>query len=118
VIVCHECRRKESVPYGPRKDLILARRRARRKRKARLRGVESELYEPAAVAARDGHRCQICGRKVIMTLVVPHPRAPTMDHVIPLAEGGADTAANVRLAHFICNVKRGCRGGGEQLAIF
>lgn len=52
-----------------------------------------------------------------MTKAVPHPKAPTIDHVVPLAEGGADTAANVRLAHFICNSMRGNRGGGEQLAL-
>lgn len=51
-----------------------------------------------------------------MTQAVPHPKAPTIDHVVPLAEGGHDTRANVQLAHFLCNSIKG-RGGSQQLAL-
>ena len=50
-----------------------------------------------------------------MTKAVPHPKAPTIDHIVPLADGGDDIKANVRLAHFLCNSRRGARGGTEQL---
>jgi 5-methylcytosine-specific restriction endonuclease McrA len=31
------------------------------------------------------------------------PWAPTVDHVIPLSEGGSDDKGNYRAAHFRCN---------------
>jgi len=93
-------------------------RQGRRRRKARQRGARTaERYQFADIAARDRYHCGICHKRVAMTKAVPHPKAPTIDHVVPLAEGGEDTAANVRLAHFLCNSARGNRGGGEQLAM-
>jgi hypothetical protein len=35
----------------------------------------------------------------------------------PLSRGGDDTRANVQLAHFLCNARKGAAGGGEQLAL-
>jgi 5-methylcytosine-specific restriction endonuclease McrA len=52
-----------------------------------------------------------------MTLVVPHLKVPTIDHIVPLADGGDDVKVNVQLAHFICNSIKGDRGGGEQLLL-
>jgi 5-methylcytosine-specific restriction endonuclease McrA len=52
-----------------------------------------------------------------MAKSVPHPKAPTIDHIIPLSAGGDDTKANVRLAHFLCNSRRGNRGDVEQLKL-
>lgn len=51
-----------------------------------------------------------------MTKAVPHPKAPTIDHLLPVSAGGDDVRANVRLAHFICNSRRGS-GGIVQLAL-
>jgi len=50
---------------------------------------------------------------------VPHPLAPTIDHLIPLADGGSDSPANVATAHFLCNSTKGERhgGGGDQLTL-
>lgn len=92
------------------------RRRERRRRRARERAVEHEPYTLAEIAERDGFRCGICRKFVDMTLAVPHFRAPTVDHIVPLVDKGPDTKANVRLAHFICNSKRGA-GGVVQLAL-
>lgn len=52
-----------------------------------------------------------------MTKAVPHPKAPTIDHIIPLAVGGDDTRANVQLAHFLCNSLAGATGT-KQAALF
>jgi 5-methylcytosine-specific restriction endonuclease McrA len=52
-----------------------------------------------------------------MTKAVPHPKAPTIDHIIPLAHGGDDTRANVQLAHFLCNASAGITGT-KQAALF
>ncbi len=50
---------------------------------------------------RDGLACHLCLAEVADTKV-PHPFAPTLDHVVPLGPGD-HTMANIRLAHFICN---------------
>lgn len=53
-----------------------------------------------------------------MKRVVPHPKAPTIDHVVPLDLGGDDKRANVQLAHFICNSRKSNRlNGPVQLAL-
>jgi len=52
-----------------------------------------------------------------MTKVVPHPKAPTIDHIVPLAQGGDDTRDNVQLAHFECNWRKRDAGESEQLRL-
>lgn len=87
---------------------------ATRRRRARLLSVDREPYTLAQIAERDGFRCGICGRKVDMALKFPHPRSPSVDHIIPLSKGGDDTKANVRLAHWGENLMRGNRADWEQ----
>lgn len=92
-------------------------RASKSRRRARVRGAHHERYSRHQVFERDAWRCHICKRKTLRAKVVPHPRAPVIDHLVPLAEGGDDTAANVATACFLCNsIKREC-GGGEQLAL-
>lgn len=71
----------------------------------------------AAIAERDGWRCYLCGKKVRADLKHPGPKSPSLDHVVPLIEGGAHDPSNVRLAHLRCNIAKGSRGGGEQLML-
>lgn len=87
-----------------------------RRRRALLRKASSEPYTLVAIAERDGFRCQLCRRKVDMGLKAPHPKSPTIDHVIPLADDGDDVRANVQLAHRWCNTSKGVRGS-QQLAL-
>ena len=82
-------------------------RLAKARRKGRITG--GVPYRPVDIFERDGHRCHLCGGKV-GTLPVPHPKAPTIDHLVPLCDGGADEPRNVATAHFICNSRRGARG--------
>ncbi|GGM64177.1 hypothetical protein GCM10012275_38400 [Longimycelium tulufanense] len=70
----------------------------------------------AEIVVRDNSRCGLCGRKVRLSYKAPHPLSPTIDHVVPLAAGGDDTRANVQLAHFGCNSRKGT-GGSQQLAL-
>jgi hypothetical protein len=69
------------------------------------------------VLERDGWRCQICKRGIPATASVPHPKAGTVDHVLPRSQGGTHDRANLRAAHFDCNWKRSNKGGNEQLAL-
>lgn len=91
--------------------------RERRRRRALKLASVTEPYTLAEIALRDGFRCGLCGCKVRINLAVPHPKAPTIDHVIPISISRDDTKANVQLAHFICNSIKGDRGGDEQLAL-
>jgi 5-methylcytosine-specific restriction endonuclease McrA len=63
-----------------------------------------------AIFERDGWRCQLCGASIDRRCRFPHPGSPTIDHVIPLAAGGAHGPANWQAAHLICNIEKGNAG--------
>ncbi len=92
-------------------------REARRRRRARIAGVESEPFTLRDVIDRDGWRCGICGRNV-----KPGSKGrdrPSLDHIVPLAQGGPHTLANAQLAHFGCNSAKGHRDRmASQLRLF
>lgn len=84
-------------------------RRKNRRRRIDLQVVASEPYTLAEIAQRDGYCCGLCGGTVDMEVPWPDRWAPTVDHVVPLVAGGDDTRANVQLAHFVCNSRKGAR---------
>jgi len=87
----------------------LGKRRAKRARRARERAAPSDGYTLAEVAIEDDYICGLCGDWVDMNLEVPHPEAPTIDHIVPLVRGGTDYRENLQLAHFLCNSRKGDR---------
>lgn len=107
---CDSCKSAQRAAQGSR---------SKRRRRARKRGAVVERYERTDIFERDRWRCQLCGGKVRRAAKVPHPRAPVLDHVVPIACGGDDTPANVQCAHFLCNSHKGDRvaGDGEQLRL-
>jgi len=51
--------------------------------------------------------CSICRLPIPWGIVNPnHPLFGTIDHVIPLSKGGANSAANRRPAHRYCNARK------------
>jgi 5-methylcytosine-specific restriction endonuclease McrA len=50
-------------------------------------------------------------------LLWPHPKSASLDHVVPLIDGGEHTYANVQLAHLACNVGKRDGGHPQQLAL-
>lgn len=86
------------------------RRWHKRLRKVRLRGAYVEPVGLREIAERDEWRCHICRRKV-------RPSMASLDHLVPLARGGSHTRANVALAHWMCNTKRGCDRLPAQLRL-
>lgn len=94
-----------------------ARGAAKEKRRALERDAFVAPVQRKKIFERDGWACHLCGKAVLRTAVAPHPRAPTIDHVIPLARGGTHEPANVKTAHFLCNSIKSDRGGGEQLML-
>jgi len=91
----------------------------KKRRKAKKEGASIVThFNPKEIFMRDGWKCQICGGMVLKRAVVPHPMAPTIDHIIPLAEGGTHEPKNVQCAHFICNSKKRDKAVNDQLRIF
>ncbi|WP_414820613.1 HNH endonuclease [Streptomyces anthocyanicus] len=62
-----------------------------------------EAFAPIDVHVRDGWTCQLCHEPIDQSIVWPHPKSPSIDHVIPLSRGGAHALSNVQSAHLGCN---------------
>jgi 5-methylcytosine-specific restriction endonuclease McrA len=54
------------------------------------------------IFARDGHRCQYCGRSMPLAQL-------SLDHVVPKSRGGATTWENVVCSCLPCNTRKGGR---------
>lgn len=76
---------------------------ARRRRRARKKGVAHEAYQPIDIFVRDNWKCWLCGNKANKTKRAPDPSSPSIDHVIPLSKGGPDIPDNLHCACFGCN---------------
>jgi len=64
--------------------------------------------DPGLVFDRGGWRCYICGSDLVRGR--QHRYADnyaTMDHVVPLARGGAHHYDNLRACCLACNVRKG-----------
>lgn len=59
-----------------------------------------KLYE------RDGGVCWVCGKPCNYEADPNNNEYPSIDHVIPIADGGKDLWENIRLAHRYCNSLR------------
>lgn len=70
------------------------------RRRVRLRSGVVEKIDVWTIYERDGGRCHICGKRVAK-------RELSLDHLIPVSKGGPHVATNVRIAHRLCNVRRG-----------
>lgn len=73
------------------------------RRRARERDAFVQDVDRVAIFERDGWICQLCNRPTDRAASVPARQAPTIDHIIPLAQGGTHEPANVQCAHFSCN---------------
>lgn len=94
-----------------------ARQRRNAARRARLRGATVERFDRAEIFERDGWRCQICRKALRRDALVPHPLAPTIDHIVPLACGGSHEPRNVQAAHFMCNSHKRDGAANDQLRL-
>lgn len=97
-------------------ELAHAHDRERAKRPGVQVGV-AEVFAHREIFERDAWRCGVCTKSINPELTYPHPSSASLDHVVPLSEGGQHTRANTRATHLRCNLSRGARGGNEQLAL-
>lgn len=91
----------------------------KKSRQARLRGARNvERVDPLKVFDRDGWRCGICGNLTLRSMRGKvHPRAPELDHIVTIADGGEHTYANTQCACRKCNGAKGAKTYG-QLNLF
>lgn len=62
----------------------------------------------AARVKREEDHCWLCGGKVDTSMPSGFPESPEVDEIIPVSKGGSPYERdNVRLAHRLCNQKRG-----------
>lgn len=112
-----ECRRNQDRVKSTKRKMQETLRKGN-SRRSRLRAAAIiEAINVEELAQRDRRRCHVCGLHVDMAIRDRGPESPTIDHIIPLSQGGDHSWANVALAHKSCNSRRAALGGGEQLML-
>jgi 5-methylcytosine-specific restriction endonuclease McrA len=86
----------------------------KRRRRAMLRGAESEPYTMDQIAELTDFNCAICGTYVNMNLTGLDENGPNLDHIVPLSRGGSGLKENIQLAHRRCNLRKGARVEGQD----
>lgn len=81
-------------------DPVEVLRAPKHRRAERLRKARREPIDRKAIFERDDWLCGICGKPV-------ETGDATLDHIVPISLGGSDEPSNVRLAHSLCNSRRG-----------
>lgn len=111
---CHRCGNQFLCMWTNRLPRWCSRSCARLDAKVARRVRERDgrfRYSRHGIFTRDRWVCQLCGKRVKRSAAVPDPKAPVIDHIVPLAAGpevgGVDAPWNVQCAHFLCNsIKR------------
>lgn len=101
-----QIRLRDNALYASQPDIRLNRNAIRR---AKTRGVAVERVDRSIVFKRDGGICGICN-------LPANPESWHLDHVIPLARGGAHSYANTQVTHPVCNLRKGVRLGRQRAA--
>lgn len=68
------------------------------------------------IIAKDEPPCGICGQPIEYNAPHLDPGEFTVDHIVPIAQGGTDTLDNKQAAHRRCNIILGASLKGEFAA--
>lgn len=79
------------------------------RRRARVRGLEVVKYDRDYIFERDNGICGICSKRVDKSLRWPNSMSFSINHIVPISKGGADTPDNVETSHLVCNMRVGNR---------
>lgn len=79
------------------------------KRRALKKGAKAESFAREEVFERDQWTCGLCEKPVDPSLAYPNPMSASLDHIIPLSQGGSHSRANTQCSHLTCNVAKGNR---------
>lgn len=89
----------------------------RQARRARERTARVHRVDPFRVFERDGWRCRECNEATPILLRGTYdPRAPELDHIIPLSKGGAHSYRNTQCLCRECNGRKGAGPSGTLKA--
>jgi 5-methylcytosine-specific restriction endonuclease McrA len=81
-------------------------------------GAAVEEFTVRDVYERDGGRCYLCGLPTLADLDDGRQAtSASLDHVVPIEQGGGHTLDNVRLTHLRCNTVKGRRTPEEARAV-
>ena len=90
------------------------RRAAKSRRRARMRGAKAERIDPVKVFERDKWRCHLCGTRTLKSKRgTLDDRAPELEHIVSLADGGTHTWGNVACSCRKCNLEKGAESRGQ-----
>lgn len=112
---CQECGLMFSPTYGVKLRAYCSeacgrrssKRAARLVGKARKRAATVEPVNPTRVFERDGWKCHLCGGLTARERRgTYHPKAPELDHIVPLSKGGEHSYRNTACAHRKCNADK------------
>ncbi len=76
------------------------------RRRHQLKSTQVEPIISKDIFERDNWICHLCGNPVDPTLEWPDPMSPSLDHIVPLANGGSHTEDNVACSHLRCNLSK------------
>lgn len=123
---CAECGVSFTPAYGTKRRKFCSdkcarrnhKRTARKRERALLRQAQVEPVNPIKVFERDGWRCCHCGTRTPRRLRGTYDdRAPEMDHIEPLSQGGEHSYRNTQCLCRRCNAAKS-DGAGGQLRLF
>lgn len=107
------CRRAEHNNGFCSQRCVERERKRADKYRRRAHNRAGENFTLREIAERDNWRCHICGGKVPDRKYAARDKDPTIDHLIPVADGGEHTRQNVALAHNRCNWERSNEGAAQ-----
>lgn len=94
------------------------RRRSRASYYAAKKANTIETFDPIEIFERDKWRCQLCGVKTPRSLRGTNdPRAPELDHIIPISQNGAHARFNAQCACKRCNRAKSDKPLGQMLLV-
>lgn len=100
--------RSEGMINSPSEGWTRERKANWRKRKALKRGAQrAETIYHDSIFRRDNYICQLCMKPVNPALAYPDPFSASLDHRIPVVDGGNHTRDNVQCSHLRCNLSKG-----------
>lgn len=70
---------------------------------SKLSHTRDKIYKTVARQLHGQVPCWVCGEHVL-------PAAATLEHILPLSEGGSSHQDNLAISHDICNNQRHAKG--------
>ena len=87
-------------PHCSRKHF---RRTDKYRRRELIKSQPSEAIYRMSILERDSFTCKLCNEPLDMDAHPNDNRAPSLDHILPLAKGGSHQTHNLQAAHRQCN---------------